>query len=159
MTKKLKYSIISVSAAVVIAGGAYGIYRHMNYSGEVTSREFEFEEGQEKEEVEAGASAGIAIPGYSTIYLDAGTTEAEVNLTNPEENNVYFEISFYLPETDETIYTSKLIEPGSSLYNIELDKALDAGEYDLTIRYATYAMDDNFTPMNGAEVNCKLVVE
>ena len=64
-----------------------------------------------------------------------------------------------MPETDETIYTSKLIEPGQSLYNIDLDKALDEGEYDLTVKYATYAMDENYTPMNGAEVNCKLVVE
>jgi len=159
MTKKVKYSVISIATVLVVAGGIYGLYRHMNYSGEVTSKEFEFEEGQEKETAETGASEGIAIPGYSTIYLDAGSTEAEVNLTNPEDNNVYFEISFYLPETDETIYTSKLIEPGQSLYNIELDKALDEGEYDLTVKYATYAMDENYTPMNGAEVNCKLVVE
>ena len=159
MTKKVKYSVISIATVLVVAGGIYGLYRHMNYSGDVTSKEFEFEEGQEKETAEAGASDGIAIPGYSTIYLDAGSTEAEVNLTNPEENNVYFEISFYLPETDETIYTSKLIEPGQSLYNIDLDKALDEGEYDLTVKYATYAMDENYTPMNGAEVNCKLVVE
>lgn len=159
MTKKLKYSIIAAVSAVVIAGAGYGLYRYLNYSGEVTSKEFEFEEEQEKEEAEAGASAGIAIPGYSTIYLDAGSTEAEVTLTNPEENNVYFEISLYLPETDETIYTSKLIQPGQSIYNIELDKALAAGEYDLTVVYATYAMDENYTPMNGAEVNCQLVVE
>ncbi len=159
MTKKVKYTIISVVAAVAVLAGAYGIYRYLNYSGEVTSKEFEFEEDQEKETAEAGASDGIAIPGYSTIYLDAGSTEAEVNLTNPEENDVYFEISFYLPDTDETIYTSKLIEPGQNLYNIELDKALAAGEYNLTVKYATYAMDDNYTPMNGAEVNCKLIVE
>ncbi|MBR1623534.1 MAG: hypothetical protein IJ675_06470 [Pseudobutyrivibrio sp.] len=141
-----------------MGAGAYGVYRHLNYSDDVTSKEFQFEEGQEKNQAEAGASSGIAIPGYSTIYLDAGTTDAEVNLTNPEGNDVYFEISFYLPKTDETIYTSKLLAPGQNLYDISLDKPLEAGEYDLTVIYTTYAMDENYTPMNGAEVNCKLVV-
>ena len=76
---------------------------------------------------------------------------------NPEENNVYFEISFYLPETDETIYTSKMIQPGQHLYEITLDKAMEAGEYPLTIRYATYSADEAMTPRNGAEVNCTLI--
>ena len=65
---------------------------------------------------------------------------------NPEENNVYFEISFYLPETDETIYTSKMIQPGQHLYEITLDKAMEAGEYPLTIRYATYSADEAHDP-------------
>ena len=159
MTKKIKYSIISAVAVIAIGVSAFLIYRHINYSGEVTSREFEFEDEQSKDSAESGVSDGIAIPGYSTIYLDEGSTEAEVTLTNPESNNVYFEISFYLPDTDETIYTSKLIKPGQSIYEIDLDKALAAGEYDLTVKYATYAMNDDYTPMNGAEVNCKLVVE
>ena len=81
-----------------------------------------------------------------------------VELMNPEENDVYFEISFYLPETDETIYTSKMIRPGQHLYEITLEKEMEAGEYPLIVRYATYSADEAMTPRNGAEVNCTLVV-
>lgn len=159
MTKKMTYSIIGIVSAAVVACAGYGIYHHLTYSGEVTNVEYEFEEEQTKETQDVGASASISIPGYKEIVIDAGSTEAEVTLTNPEENEVYFEISFYLPDSDETIYKSKLIRPGQSIYTINLDKALEAGEYNLTINYATYAMDDNYTPRNGAQVNCKLVVE
>lgn len=80
-----------------------------------------------------------------------------MELMNPEENEVYFEISFYLPETDEIIYTSDLIRPGQHLYEITLEREMEAGEYPLTIRYAAYSADENLTPKNGAEVNCTLV--
>ncbi len=158
LTKKQKMIILSVVAAVVVVVTAVCLYRHFHPTGEVTSQAYEFEEGQEKDDT-SGVAEGIAIPGYSEIRIPAGTTTAEVTLTNPSQNQVYFEISFYLPETDEVIYTSKLIEPGKSLYEIELNQPLEEGEYDLTIQYATYAMDEDFTPMNGAEVNCKLIVE
>lgn len=78
---------------------------------------------------------------------------------NPEENEVYFQISFYLPDTDETIYTSKLIRPGQHLYEITLEKAMEAGEYPLTVKYDTFTADEDMTPRNGAEVNCTLVVK
>ena len=96
-------------------------------------------------------------PAMSLLPSRQGT-DVSVELMNLEENNVYFEISFYLPETDETIYTSKMIQPGQHLYEITLDKAMEAGEYPLTIRYATYSADEAMTPRNGAEVNCTLIV-
>ena len=80
-------------------------------------------------------------------------------LMNPEENEVYFQISFYLPDTDETIYTSKLIKPGQHLYEITLEKAMEPGEYPLTVKYDTFTADEDMTPRNGAEVNCTLVVK
>lgn len=81
-----------------------------------------------------------------------------VELNNPEENQVYFRISFYLPETEETIYTSKIIKPGQSLYEITLEKEMETGEYPLTVKYETFTADEEMTPRNGAEVNCTLVV-
>ena len=126
------------------------------------ANDVEFEADQEKPEDEdtpSGVEKGIQIPGYESITIPAGTTDVSVELMNPEENNVYFEISFHLPETDETIYTSKMIQPGQHLYEITLDKAMEAGEYPLTIRYGTYSADEAMTPRNGAEVNCTLIVQ
>lgn len=158
MKKKKKFILPLVVVAAVLAG--IGIWQGMRPK-EVTNYEAAFEAGQEapdtSSERQSGAGAGIQIPGYKSIEISAGTKEVSVELMNPEENEVYFEISFYLPETDEIIYTSDLIRPGQHFYEITLEREMEAGEYPLTIRYAAYSADENLTPKNGAEVNCTLV--
>ena len=39
-----------------------------------------------------------------------------------------------------------------------LEKEMEAGEYPLTVQYATFTADEEMAPQNGAEVNCTLVV-
>lgn len=158
--KKKKIVIIVVILAVII--GAVGIYLYTRPKEVTNYAKGEFEADQEKpvsETSAGGAEAGIQIPGYKSIVIEAGTKDVSVELMNPEENNVYFEISFYLPDTDETIYTSKLIKPGQHLYEITLEREMEAGEYPLTVKYATFSADDEQTPRNGAEVNCTLIVQ
>lgn len=153
---------ICILCIVMIAIGAVMCWRYFgNEKGEVTSYAAEFEEEQDKPESDdqdAGVESGIEIPGYKSIEIPAGTKDVKIDLTNPESNHVYFEISFYLPETDETIYKSKLIKPGQHIYEITLDREMEAGDYPLTVKYATYKADDSLTPQNGADVNCTLVV-
>lgn len=156
---KKKWIALLIIAVAVIAGA--GIYFYTRPKA-VTNYAPEFEEDQEKKETsssEGSVGAGIQIPGYTSIEIPAGTKDVSVELTNPEENEVYFEISFYLPDLEETIYQSKLISPGQHLYDITLEKEMEAGEYPLIVKYATYSADDNLTPQNGAEVNCTLVVK
>ena len=38
-------------------------------------------------------------------------------------------------------------------------KEMEAGEYPLTVKYATYTADENMTPRNGAQLNCTLIVK
>lgn len=159
LKKNLKRYVIGI---VMIAIGVIACWKYFsNDKGEVTSYAAEFEEDQEKPESQdqkSGVEAGIEIPGYKSIEIPAGTKDVKIDLTNPENNNVYFEISFYLPETDETIYKSKLIKPGQHIYEITLEREMEAGEYPLTLKYATYKADESMTPQNGADVNCTLVV-
>ena len=143
----------AVILAILLLLAAVLLGRFLLTRGEVTSYQPEFEEGQEQTVSEGGVEAGIKIPGYSTITVDAGTKDVAVELSNPEENQVYFQITFLLGEEQEQIYQSKLIKPGDHLYEITLDRALDPGTYDLTIQYDTFSMDDSYTPRNGASVN------
>lgn len=165
MKKKLsaKCKAAIAAAAVIAAAGGYVLINGNPLSqGDVTSyasaAEYEFEEGQTQSIEEASVTKGIKIPGYSTIPVSADSTEVSVDLQNPDENEVYFQISFYLTDTDELIYQSKLLSPGQHLYSIELARGLEAGEYPLTIRYDTFSMDGSYTPKNGASVNCFLSV-
>lgn len=156
---KTKKVIIVTFLAVIIAITGYKV---INQNKEVTSYTPEFEEAQTREESsnsQKGITSGIEIPGYKSINIKANEEAVRVDLTNPESNNVYFQVSFYLPDTDETIYTSKLIKPGQHIYDITLEHAMNKGEYPLTIKYKTFSADDSLTPKNGADVNCTLVVE
>lgn len=146
---------------LVIAAAGILIGRNTR-PAEVTNYDVAFEEEQEKSEgnnPEQKIEEGIQIPGYKSIQIPAGTKDVSVELTNPEENKVYFEISFYLPDTKETIYKSRMIKPGQTLYDITLEKEMEAGEYPLTVKYATYTADENMTPRNGAKLNCTLIVK
>ena len=159
MNRKKKITILIV--ILVLAAAAAGIYWYTRPK-EVTNYDAEFEEDQERPDStdqEGSVADGIQIPGYKSITIPAGTKDVSVELMNPEENQVYFQISFYLPDTEETIYTSRMIKPGQHLYEITLDKEMAAGEYPLTVRYDTFSADEAMTPRNGAEVNCTLIVE
>lgn len=126
-------------------------------NGAVTATVGEFEEEQIIEENES--QPGIEIPGYDRIYLEEMSTKLRGDFYNPEKNNVYFRLSFLLSETNELIYQSKMIKPGQHLYEVELLRGLDKGEYQMSIVYETYSADENLTPRNGATVDCVLVVE
>ena len=156
---KKNKKVIAVVAILLIVLAGMAKWKMSAPKGEVTSFQPEFEEGQEQATSEGGIEAGIKIPGYSIIPVNAGSKEVSIDLTNPEENNVYFQITFLLGEEKEQIYQSKLIRPGDHLYNITLDRELEAGSYDLTIQYDTFAMDESYSPRNGATVNCVLEVK
>ncbi len=104
-----------------------------------------------------GVTAGIAIPGYESITIDANQTDVKVNFQNPEGNPCYFVISLMLSD-GTVLYQSKMIEPGKGLYDITLAKALESGEYGAKVKYETYALGD-LSPMNGAEVEIVLIAE
>ncbi len=144
-------SLVCAALAVIVIVGAG---RFFMPKGEVTSFAPEFETAQSQMVSEGGTSAGIRIPGYTIIPIKAGSADVDIDLTNPEENQVYFQITFLLD--GEQIYQSKLIKPSDHLYHITLDRALAAGDYDLTIRYDTFSMDGEYSPRNGASVNCIL---
>lgn len=110
-----------------------------------------------KVEDTGGVVPGIAIPGYKSITIAANATDVKVNFQNPEGNPCYFEISLILAD-GTVLYKSKMVEPGKGLYDITLTQALAAGEYDAIVKYDTFSLSD-LTPMNGAEVQIKLIAE
>ncbi|HIR63920.1 MAG TPA: hypothetical protein IAB92_01715 [Candidatus Faecousia faecigallinarum] len=98
---------------------------------------------------------GIRIPGYGTIYFPAGQRQVQLTLYNPEENDCYFAFSLYLE--GEEIYASDYVEPGNAIENLELTRALTAGEYTLYINIQTYDPETE-SQKNGASVQAELIV-
>lgn len=113
--------------------------------------------GQQLEDA-GGEATGIKIPGYPSITLPADTQDVSVALLNPEGNPCYFTFELVLKDTDEVLYTSKLVPPGQAIYEITLSRPLTAGEYDAVIRISTTSLEDG-SAMNGANVETVLIVQ
>ena len=107
-------------------------------------------------EATSGSGENIAIPGYEKLTFAAGKTAQNVNLKNPPENACTFVLTLTL-EDGETLWTGEALQPGEAFTRITLTRALDAGEYPATLRYACFSLNDN-TPLNGAEIQLTIEV-
>lgn len=101
----------------------------------------------------------VAIPGYELLELRANRKKQILCLPNPEHNMCYFQISLYL-EDGTLLWQSELIEPGKTSKPIVLTKTLEKGTYsNAVLRYTCSQMDENRTPLNGAETKVTLWVK
>ena len=101
---------------------------------------------------------GIRIPGYPRITIQADTKDVTMNLMNPKGNPCYFTFEIVLTDENETIYVSEMVEPGNSITNVTLSRALEKGEYPAVIKIRTTSLLDGLA-MNGANVETVLVVQ
>lgn len=120
-----------------------------------SAKEIASENDENKEE---DKPEGIRIPGYPSITIPADTTEIEMNLKNPDGNPCYFTFELVLKDTNETLYTSKMVEPGKEITQITLAHGLSKGEYPALIKISTASLEDG-SAMNGANVETVLVVQ
>lgn len=112
--------------------------------------------GQQTEETEPveKLTDSISLPGYGGLNLTAGKTEQNLALPNPAENFCQIRISLIM-EDGTVIWTSELTPPGEQA-QIVLNEALEKGDYNATLKYDCFQMDENKTPLNGAA--CQLVL-
>lgn len=143
--------VVGITVLICIALFVFFGYRFILKPG------IEFEEDQVLNST-ITESDKISIPGFETWTIDSNKTKVSANFYNPEKNTCYFVISVVLNDTGETIYESKYLKPGQHLYEVELRKALESGNYQATLHYSTYSMTD-LTPMNGADIPFELVVK
>lgn len=122
----------------------------------VVKRTIQFEQDQYKNTGKAAES--ITIPGFKKWNIPAGETMVRSEFYNPEHNECYFVLTVALEEDGTIIYQSDYLKPGQHLYEVELQSALEAGNYEAILQYHTYSMVD-FSPMNGAAVPFALVVK
>lgn len=102
--------------------------------------------------------AGIRIPGYPRITIPADTKDVTMNLKNPDGNPCCFTFEIVLTEEDETLYISEKVEPGETITDVTLTRALEKGEYPAMIKITTASLEDG-SEMNGANVETLLVVQ
>ena len=116
----------------------------------------------------APTEPGVAIPGWGSITLPAGVTEAATTLKNPDANAGWYYLTFEmrLPTVDEetgeesyeVLFTTGLIPPGQYCNQVTLTRPLEAGEYNVILHVQPYRMSDK-TPTNNADTETLLIVE
>ena len=114
------------------------------------------------------AEPGVAIPGWGSITLPAGVTEADTALKNPEANEGWYYLTFEmrLPTVDEetgeesyeVLFTTGLIPPGQYCNKVTLNRPLEAGEYNVILHVQPYRISDQ-SPTNNADMETLLIVE
>lgn len=101
----------------------------------------------------------IKIIGVPSMKFKAGTLEQTYILTNPEENPCYFQIEIVLSDTDEVIYSSKLLPPGYSISKFNITRPLEAGTYSAVVRFNAYSFDKEQKRLNGGVSKTTIYVE
>ena len=101
----------------------------------------------------------IAIPGYEGIELAANSKKQSIQFSNPSQNSCYFQLILCL-EDGTQLWKSALVAPGKLSDRVVLSQELEKGTYsNAVLIYNCYAMDENRTPLNGAETKLALWVK
>lgn len=165
MNKTAKTILIALLAVVLVGGGVFvGMNWNSWFGREETPATAEVDPDAEDYTGDRDTYTGqkntdtIDIPGFGTMNFKAGATEQAVNLYNPEQNTCYFKMTILLDDGTK-LWESELVEPGKAIYDLTLDKPLDAGVYEnATLKYECFAMNEEQTPLNGSEIRFTLNV-
>lgn len=155
-----KKKVIGILAAVLLLVSVLCVFLLFDSTESGTEGGIALDAAAEPWEVPPEADTdenGIRIPGYGEISFPEGERDVQLTLYNPEKNDCLFAFSLYLDDETDPIYTSDYVKPGMAVRQLELDRALDAGEYTLYIKIA--AVDEQSgTARNGASVKTRLLV-
>lgn len=100
----------------------------------------------------------IALPGIKRLQAKTDSTLIKSPLINPDGNECYFKYVIELNDSQEVIYESGWLLPGTAIMEFHLNRTLNAGEYDINVNVATRDLNDHKVALNGGIINAKLEV-
>ncbi|MBR4039475.1 MAG: hypothetical protein IKJ11_05180 [Clostridia bacterium] len=96
----------------------------------------------------------------SSIVFDPKTKQGQARIENIAANHYHMQVDIFLNDTQELIYSSKLLRPGYSLEYIELDKQLAPGEYEATAVFSAITQQElQLFGQAGAEIRLYIMDE
>lgn len=103
--------------------------------------------GKSKEQIEAELTQEvkekeIAFSINANPNFETGDSKGNLLFENPQSNKKLTRVEIYLDDTDELIYKSGLLEPGSYIPQVKLLRDLDAGSYSCTAVIHAYKQAD-----------------
>ncbi len=90
----------------------------------------------------------------SPVFLN-GTSKGNLLIENPGNNAKLIQVTIRINETEEEIYSSKYLKPGTYIESAKLDKVLEKGSYNATAYFSAY--DEETTEFIG-QVGAQLTI-
>ncbi|MEH2941403.1 hypothetical protein VSQ32_00670 [Lachnospiraceae bacterium KK002] len=88
----------------------------------------------------------------SPVFLN-GTSEGNLLIENPGNNAKLLRVSILIDDTNEEIYASRYLKPGTYIENVKLDKVLEKGTYNATAYFLAYEEDSGeYIGQTGAQI-------
>ena len=164
--------------ALLIAGITYAV-KASSHSGETQTESEPYgelagdqEEGFGQLDLPEKADVSekeVTIIGIPEMYLKAGQKQQNFILSNSSQNEgiCFMEFTVYIDKNgdkkidagDEQLYKSGLVRPGYSISKFNLNRELDAGEYDGLVMEQPYSYDKARTPLNNMVISTKIIAE
>jgi len=153
--KNRKLAIVLLILLIILLFAAIGIWVYQHYFTKpeneggtyIDSNASSWDDGMDN----AGEIEGrILVPGYSGAQMKEGDTVLSLRIGNPEENTCYLKATLQL-EDGTVLYESGLIEPGKGFEEIELNQALEAGNYEAAVHFQGYTMDEEPKELNSSD--------
>ena len=105
---------------------------------------------------ESVTAEGVKIPGYTGITIPAETTDVQLLLFNPADNEC--DLMFEIVLDGETLYKSGLVAPGMCVEDITLTRGLAQGEYQAVLTIRSYEPEGD-TQTSSTNVGLNLLAE
>lgn len=122
-------------------------------------REGEMDRGDDKPEVNSNGKSEMTVRmnGYP-VFAD-GKSEGNLNIENPEVNELYMNVEITLKDTGEVIYDSGAIPPNHYIDSDKLTKTLDKGTYEATAHVTLFDPDYPDSNFNSANFTLVITIE
>lgn len=88
----------------------------------------------------------------SPVFLN-GTSKGNLLIENPGNNAKLLQVSITIDDTEEEIYASKYLKPGTYIESVKLDKVLEKGTYNATAYFSAYdETNGEYIGQTGAQI-------
>lgn len=88
----------------------------------------------------------------SPVFLN-GTDKGNLLIENPGNNAKLLRVSIVVDKTEEEVYASKYLKPGTYIENVKLDKVLKKGTYNATAYFKAYEEESGeYIGQTGAQI-------
>ena len=145
-----------IAALIILAGAGVGIWYFTTQGGPPLDKAaiaYQMPNGLKNEDPNQ-----IMLPGFSTLTMNAQTGQVRAALVNPDGNPCYFTYVIVQKDTQEELYRSGLLEPGTAITEFTIEKDLAPGKYDIELRVETGQLSDYTKEMNSGVIAAVLEV-
>lgn len=88
----------------------------------------------------------------SPVFLN-GTSKGNLLIENPGNNAKLLQVSIRIDDTEEEVYASKYLKPGTYIDSVKLDKVLEKGTYHATAYFSAYDEEtQEYIGQTGAQI-------